>query len=91
MHLTKALADLVSLFHDDFEWIKPLDYEHIPFRCRKCHEHGHLFQDFPQNSQSKSPANESGKDSKGFIKVPNHQRHAKKTHAAPRSPKKLDS
>jgi len=49
MHLTKALADSVSLFHDDFEWIQPLDYEHIPFRCRKCHEHGHLFRDCPLN------------------------------------------
>jgi len=50
MHLTKALADSVSLFHDDFEWIQPLDYEHIPFRCRKCHEHGHLFRDCPLNT-----------------------------------------
>jgi len=37
MHLTKALADSVSLFHDDFEWIQPLNYEHIPFCCWKCH------------------------------------------------------
>lgn len=50
MHLTKSLVDSVSLFHDDFEWIQRLDYKHIPFRCRKFHEHGHLFRDCPLNS-----------------------------------------
>lgn len=49
MHLTKELSGSVSLFHDDFEWIQTIDYEHIPFRCRKCHEHGHLFRDCPLN------------------------------------------
>jgi len=43
MRLDKALLNSVSLFHDDYEWIQPLDYEHVPFRCRKCHAHGHLF------------------------------------------------
>lgn len=52
MRLDNALSDAVSLFHDDFEWIQPLDYEHVPFRCYKCHDHGHLFRDCPQNSKS---------------------------------------
>lgn len=91
MHLTKALADMVSLFHDDFEWIQPLDYEHIPFRYRKCHEHDHLFRDCPLNSQPKTSANESNKDCEGFIKVPNRRRHAKKNPAVPESPKKPES
>jgi len=26
-----------------------MDYEHIPFRCRRCHEYGHLFKQFPLN------------------------------------------
>ena len=39
MHLNKALSDSVSIYHDDFEWIQTLDYEHVPFRCRKCHAH----------------------------------------------------
>lgn len=91
MHLTKALAYSVSLFHDDFEWIQPLDYEHIPFRCRKCHEHGHLFRECPLNTQIKSPANEASKDSEGFTKVPNRRRHAKKHHVAPSRPKKAET
>lgn len=84
MHLTKALVDSVSLFHDDFEWIQTLDYEHIPFRCRKCHEHGHLFKDCPLNLQPKTPVNDTNKDSEGFTKVPNRQRHAKKNSRSPR-------
>lgn len=32
MLLNKALPDSVSLFHDDFEWIQTIDYEHLPFR-----------------------------------------------------------
>jgi len=83
MHLTKTLADSVSLFHDDFEWKQPLYYEHIPFRCRKCHEHGHLFRDCPLNAQSKASSNDSNKDSDGFTKIPTRRRHAKKNQAAP--------
>jgi len=78
MHLTKALANSVSLFHDDYEWIQTIDYEHIPFRCRKCHEHGHLFRDCPLNLQSKTPTADPSTDSEGFTKVPTQRRHAKK-------------
>ena len=49
MRPNKALPDLVSLYHDDYEWIQPLDFEHVPFHCRKCHVHGHIFLDFPLN------------------------------------------
>lgn len=91
MHLTKALVDSVSLYHDDFEWNQPLDYEHIPFRCQKCHEHGHLFRDCPMNSQNKPQDKEANKDSEGFTKVPNRRRHAKKNQAAPENPFKPDS
>ena len=91
MHLTKALADSVNLFHDDFQLIQSLDYEHIPFRYRKCHEHGHLFRDSPLNLQSKPPVNDLSKDSEGFTKIPNCRRHAKKSTIAPDSSKKLDS
>ena len=89
MHLSKALTDLVGLFHDDFEWIQTLDYEHIPFRCRKCHEHGHLFKDCPLNSQTKTPDSEANKNADGFTKVSSQRKHAKKSpvdHDPPRKP-----
>eukprot|EP00253_Pinus_taeda_P003838 PITA_03838 len=30
---------------------QPLDYEHIPFRCRRCHEYGHLYRQCPLNKE----------------------------------------
>ena len=47
MHIAKALLYAIFLTHEDCDWIYPLDYDPIPFRCRKCHEHGHLFGDSP--------------------------------------------
>ena len=89
MLLVKALTDSVSLFHDDFEWIRTIDYEHVPFRCRKCHEHGYLFRDCPLNSQTKAPDSEASKDADGFTKVTSRRKHAKKSpvvHDPPRKP-----
>jgi hypothetical protein len=50
MNISKALPGTVTLEYQDEEWAQTIDYEHIPFRCRKCHEHGHLFRDFPLNA-----------------------------------------
>lgn len=86
MHLTKTLVATVSLFHDDYEWMQPLDYEHIPFRCRKCHKHGHLFRDCPLNVQPKSSPNETTTDPEGFTKILNRRRHARKHQANPPPP-----
>lgn len=86
MHISKDLADTVSLFHNDFEWIQSLNYEHIPFRCKKCHEHGHLFRDCPLNPQSKPSVNDPSTYSEGFIEIPNRRRHAKKPTPAPENP-----
>jgi len=78
MRLDKALPDSASLYHDDFEWIQPLDFEHVPFQCRKCHAHGHLFLDCPLNAkpQTSDPSDKSAHD--GFTKVANRKRSHKK-------------
>ena len=34
-------------------WVQQLDYESIPFRCRVCHEYGHLLRQCPRNLNSK--------------------------------------
>lgn len=78
MRLDNALPDSVSLFHDDFEWIQPLDYEYVPFRCRKCHAHGHLFRDCPQNAKSTAPEVSDQQAQDGFTKVPSRKRARKK-------------
>ena len=86
MPLAKALNDSVSLFHDEFEWIRSIDYEHVPFRCRKCHEHGHIFSDFPLNTPPKTTPTSKSKDAKGFTKVPSWKKHTKKSSATPQAP-----
>ena len=42
MDVSGALSEAISLEFKDEEWIQSIDYEKIPFRCRRCHEHGHL-------------------------------------------------
>ena len=86
MHLNKALLDLVSLFHDDFEWIQTTDYEHVPFRCRKCHAHGHLFQDCPLNAKPSSNTSSGKTDHDGFTKVNSQKRNHKNPASQPKNP-----
>ena len=86
MHLDKALPDPVSLFHDDFEWIQHIDYEHVPFRCRRCHAHGHLFRDFPLKNAAKKKEAEDKSEANGFTKVTNRKRHIKKPSSAEKNP-----
>ena len=87
MHLAKALPDSVSFFHDDFEWMQPIDYEYVQFHCRKCHAHGHLFRDYPLNPPSnKRTATSANSDEEGFTKVPTRKRHHKKTPSSAAKP-----
>ena len=44
-----TLPVAINLNFRDETWTQAVDYEHTPFRCRKFHEHGHLFRDCPQN------------------------------------------
>lgn len=48
----QSSLDMVSLYHDDYEWLKIIDYVHVPFHYRKCHTLGHLFRDCPSNLKS---------------------------------------
>jgi hypothetical protein len=65
-------------------WIQQLDNETLPFKCRLCHEYGHLRRKCPRNklSQSlnfgvsapkedkgKAPMTEGTMDKEGFIPV----------------------
>jgi len=80
MHLVQALPDSVSLSHDDYEWVQTLEYEHVPFRCRKFHTHGHLFRDCPINPPPCKPSDfSSTPDAEGFTKVQNRRRHNKES------------
>ena len=62
MDISKALPGFVTLEYQDEDWQQTLDYEHIYFRCRKCHEHGHLFRDCLLNIQATKASEAKHKD-----------------------------
>jgi hypothetical protein len=70
MHISKALSDSIFLPHEDMEWIQTLDYEHVPFRWLKCHEHMHLFRYFPQNKPTTAHKDATLKDEDRFTTIP---------------------
>lgn len=70
MRLNEALPESVSLSQRDEEWIQPLDYEHVPFRCRRCHALGHLFRDCPLNTKATSHDPSVSASQDGFTKAP---------------------
>ena len=88
MDLKQPLPDTVSFFHEDSEWVQVIDYEQVPFRCRKCHDIGHLYRDFPLNKIPTSPDKSSNLIPDGFRKVINRRRSNKK---APNNPKENPS
>jgi len=67
--LSGALPDEVILEVLDEEWVQTVDYEHIAFRCRKFHEHGHLFRDCPLSKTRNISKTNTMKDSESFHKV----------------------
>ena len=62
MDISKALLGSITLEYQDEDWNQTIDYEHIPFRCRKCHEHDHLFRDCPLNASTPKPSEAKQKD-----------------------------
>lgn len=79
MDLKQAFPDTVSPSHEDVEWIQLIDYEHVPFRCRKCHDLGHLFRDCPLNSKPSGQSTQENPAPDGFTKVVNRRRGNKKS------------
>lgn len=86
MDLKQALPDTVSLFHEDVEWIQLIDYEHVPFRCRKCHDLGHLYRDCPLNSKPSVQNTQENPTPDGFTKVLNRRRGNKKSVISTKTP-----
>jgi hypothetical protein len=78
LNISKPLPGAINLDYRDEEWSQTLDYEHIPFRCRKLHKHFHLFYDLPLNNSSKSNPKNPNKIKDGFTQVTGHRRHPAK-------------
>lgn len=47
MNILQSILETINLIYRDSTWTQPLDYEHVMFKCRWCHEYGHMFQDTP--------------------------------------------
>jgi len=57
-----------------------VDYEHIPFRCHKCHEHGHLYRDCPTINREYNQKATVERDHEGFTKVRSKGKGGKHPH-----------
>ena len=55
------------------------NYEHIPFHCRKCHEHGHLFQDHTLNDPPKVDVPTNDKNRMDLLRCRVKRNHSTKT------------
>jgi hypothetical protein len=76
LNIANALPGSITLEYQDEDWAQTIDYEHIPFRCRKCHEHGHLFRECPLNNAHKEGHPDSAKDKDGFTQQTGRRRQA---------------
>jgi len=45
INVREGLGEEVDMVLGPFQHTQKLDYENIPFRCRRCHEYGHLVED----------------------------------------------
>jgi hypothetical protein len=80
--LNNPLPDSIEICMGSSSWIQQLDYETLPFRCRICHEYGHLYRNCLRNKYStlaatRPPGADKGKatssmgpvDNEGFTQV----------------------
>ncbi|XP_059070653.1 uncharacterized protein LOC131860283 [Cryptomeria japonica] len=72
--LNNPLPDSMEICLESSSWIQQLDYETLPFRCRICHEYGHLQRRCPRNRSvplgSTDPSNSNPKVDKGKALMP---------------------
>jgi hypothetical protein len=83
MDVSGALLEAISLEFRDEEWIQDIDYEQIPFICRRCHEHGHLIRECPLNKKQEAENPKPQQDEDGFIKLNPINRENKKKSRTP--------
>ena len=74
MDVSGALHEGPWLEFRDEVFFQAIDYEQIPFRCHRCHEHGHLFRECSLNKQTKKIKEGVAKDQEGFTRPNGRQR-----------------
>lgn len=86
LHASQSGTPECGVSHDDIEWVQLIDYEHVPFRCRRCHALGHLFRDYPFVPKPSPVAGSDSSGADGFTKVTNCRRNHKKQASNSRAP-----
>lgn len=83
MNIANPIPGAVELKYHKEVWQQALDYEHIPFRCKKCHEYGHLYKECPLNAEEEErktkQQRKNTEDNEGFQEIKNRKRPAKET------------
>jgi len=74
LNISNDLPEAINLTWQDEVWNQTLDYENLPFRCKICHEHGHLLRDCPQGPKAPGQDQKLKKDDEGFTKVTGKKR-----------------
>jgi hypothetical protein len=74
LNISKLLPGSIALEYHDEDSLQTIYYEHISFRCRKYHEHGHLFRECPLNTTSRDENPEANKNKDGFISAAGRRR-----------------
>lgn len=80
MDLSGALPEEIILEVYDEELVRTVEYEHIPFRCYKFHEHSHLFRDYSTNNMEGNGKTPLDRDHEGFTKVGGRGKGGKQRH-----------
>jgi len=73
--LEVGLPEAIKIKVGNWTHLQKLDYEQLPFKCRKCHVYGHFSRGYPKNSEG-----EKGKE-EGWTQV----KRTKTAHKAPRT------
>ena len=72
----KGLPEAIILYMDGWEHMQKVDYEQLPFKCKKCHEYGHFVKNFPkvvQEKLEKKIKRKDGNKQKGEEKLLHYQ------------------
>ena len=68
--LNNPLPDSIEICMGTSSWIQQLDYETLPFRCRICHEYGHLQRKCPRIKPPTLAASGPSGEDKGKVPPP---------------------
>ena len=60
----------------------------MPFRCKKCHEHGHLIQECPLHKPTEKARDSSHKNQDGFFQPSSKHRENRRSHPKTGNPNK---